>query len=82
MATAIVSTAALSAGLRLVSAALAVIAAAAFALVAALDIRRARHPITILHRARQPGRAFPAMGFVADTCVLGTRIVTAGGRDG
>jgi tellurite resistance protein TehA-like permease len=79
MATAIVSTAALGAGLHLISSVLAVVAAAAFALVAALDIPRALHPITMLHRARQPGRAFPALGFVADTCVLGTRIVTHSG---
>jgi tellurite resistance protein TehA-like permease len=58
---------------------LAVVAAAAFAVVAGLDIFGARHPVTMLHRARQPGRAFPALGFVADTCVLGTRIVTSGG---
>jgi tellurite resistance protein TehA-like permease len=79
MATAIVSTAALSAGLHLISDVLVLIAAGAFVVVAVLDLRRARHPITMLHRARQPGRAFPAMGFVADTCVLGARIVTAGG---
>jgi tellurite resistance protein TehA-like permease len=79
MATAIVSIAALGAGLRVPSNVLVVLAIVAFVPLAALDVLRARHPITMLHRARQPGRAFPALGFVADTCVLGTRIVTSGG---
>jgi tellurite resistance protein TehA-like permease len=79
MATAIVSTAVLGADLRLVSKLLAVIAVIAFVAVASLDALRARHPIRLLRRARQPGRGFPALGFVADTCVLGARLVTAGG---
>lgn len=79
MATAIVSIASGGAGLRAVSDALGIIALIAFLPLAALDVVRARHPITMLHRARQPGRAFPALGFVADTCVLGARIVTPSG---
>jgi tellurite resistance protein TehA-like permease len=55
-----------------------VLALLAFGPLAALDAKRLRHPVTMLHRAAQPGRAFPALGFVADTAVLGTRVVTAG----
>jgi hypothetical protein len=36
-----------------------------------------RQPFTMLHRAAQPGRAVPALGFVADAAVLGTRVVSA-----
>jgi tellurite resistance protein TehA-like permease len=79
MATAIVSIAALQAGLHVISDVLLVLAVLAFVPLAAVDVVRARHPATILHRAGQPGRAFPALGFVADTCVLGTRVVDAAG---
>jgi tellurite resistance protein TehA-like permease len=79
MATSIVSTAALRAGLDVISDILLVLAVLAFVPLAAVDVRRAQHPLTMLHRAAQPGRAFPALGFVADTCVLGTRIVDAAG---
>jgi tellurite resistance protein TehA-like permease len=79
MATSIVSIAALQAGLHLISDVLLVLAVLAFVPLAAVDVRRAQHPLTMLHRAAQPGRAFPALGFVADTCVLGTRIVDAAG---
>ena len=79
MATAIVSIAARQAGLHGISDALLVVALLAFGPLAALDAVRVRHPVTMLHRAAQPGRAFPALGFVADTAVLGTRVVTAAG---
>ena len=79
MATSIVSIAALAAGLRTISTGLLVLAAVAFAPLAVLDVVRARHPVTLLHRAAQPGRAFPALGFVAATAVLGTRFALAGG---
>lgn len=79
MATAIVSIAALQAGLRGISDFLLVLALLAFGPLAALDAVRMRHPVTMLHRAGQPGRGFPALGFVADTAVLGTRVVTIGG---
>ena len=79
MATAIVSIAARQAGLHGISDVLLAGAALAFVPLAALDVARARHPVTMLHRAGQPGRAFPALGFVADTAVLGTRVVTTTG---
>ncbi len=79
MATAIVSIAARQAGLHWISDVLVVAALLAFVPLAALDVLRARHPVTLLHRAGQPGRAFPAFGFVADAAVLGTRVVTATG---
>ncbi|MGH2892574.1 MAG: tellurite resistance/C4-dicarboxylate transporter family protein [Solirubrobacteraceae bacterium] len=79
MATAIVSIAARQAGLQGISDVLLVAALLAFGPLAALDGVRLRHPITMLHRAGQPGRAFPALGFVADAAVLGTRVLTAAG---
>lgn len=79
MATAIVSIAARQAGLHGISDVLLVLALLAFGPLAVLDAKRLRHPVTMLHRAAQPGRAFPALGFVADTAVLGTRVVTAAG---
>lgn len=79
MATSIVSIAARQAGLHRISDVLLVLAVLAFVPLAALDVVRARHPLTMLHRAAQPGRGFPALGFVADTAVLGTRVVTAAG---
>lgn len=79
MATAIVSIAARQAGLQTISDVLLVMALLAFGPLAALDAARLRHPVTMLHRAAQPGRAFPALGFVADAAVLGTRVVTAAG---
>ncbi len=79
MATSIVSIAALAAGLRSVSDVLLVLALVAFVPLAALDVARARHPVTMLHRAAQPGRAFPAFGFVADAAVLGTRLAAGAG---
>lgn len=79
MATSIVSIAALADGLPTVSRVLLLLAVVAFVPLAALDVARARHPVTMLHRAAQPGRAFPAFGFVADTAVLGTRFAAGGG---
>lgn len=79
MATAIVSIAARQARLYVISDVLLVVALLAFGPLAALDAARLRHPVTMLHRAAQPGRAFPALGFVADTAVLGARVVTAAG---
>lgn len=78
MATAIVSIAALEAGLPTISRVLLVLALVAFLPLAVLDVARARHPVALLHRAAQPGRAFPALGFVAGTAVLGTRIAVTG----
>jgi tellurite resistance protein TehA-like permease len=79
MATSIVSIAARQAGLHGISDGLLVVALLAFGPLAALDAARLQHPVTLLHRAAQPGRAFPALGFVADAAVLGTRVVTAAG---
>jgi tellurite resistance protein TehA-like permease len=79
MATAIVSIATRQAGLAGISDALLIVAVLAFGPLAVLDAVRLRHPVTMLHRAAQPGRAFPALGFVADAAVLGTRVVTASG---
>ncbi len=71
-ATAIVSIAARQARPHGISDVLLVVALLAFGPLAVLDAKRLRHPVTMLHRAAQPGRAFPALGFVADTAVLGT----------
>jgi tellurite resistance protein TehA-like permease len=79
MATSIVSIATLQAGLHVISDVLLVLAVLAFVPLAAIDVLRARHPAATLHRAAQPGRAFPALGFAADTAVLGARIVDAAG---
>jgi hypothetical protein len=76
MATAIVSIAARQ---DAISDVLLVVALLAFGPLAALDAALMRHPVRMLHRAAQPGRAFPALGFVADTAVLGTRVATATG---
>jgi len=78
MATAIVSIASHDAGLKAVSLLLLGLAVLAFVPLAALDLGRARHPLVLLHRAGFPGQGFPAFGFVADTCVLGARLVGLG----
>lgn len=75
MATAIVSIACRHAGLEPVSIVLLWLAVIAFAPLAFLDLRRARHPLALLHRVGHPEPGFPAFGFVADTCVLGARLV-------
>ncbi len=74
MATAIVSIAARDAGLEALSVVLLWLAVLAFAPLALLDVGRARHPLALVHRARDPAQDFAALGFVADTCVLGTRL--------
>ncbi len=74
MATAIVSIACRLAGLETVSVALLCLALVAFAPLAVIDVRRARHPLVMLHLAREPGRDFAVFGFVADACVVGTRL--------
>ncbi|MGH2851151.1 MAG: tellurite resistance/C4-dicarboxylate transporter family protein [Solirubrobacteraceae bacterium] len=78
MATAIVSIASHDAGLTVPSIVLMWLAVLAFAVLATLDVARARHPVTLLHRAERPDQGFAALGFVADTCVLGSRITTDG----
>lgn len=79
MATAIVSIACQAAGREWISVVLLWLAVLAFVPLATIDVARARHPLSMLHRAGEPGRGFPALGFVADTCVLGARLVTGGG---
>jgi tellurite resistance protein TehA-like permease len=79
MATAIVSIACHIAGLEAISIALLWLAVLEFVPLAAIDLARARHPLTMLHRAGDPGQGFPALGFVADTCVLGARLVVGNG---
>lgn len=78
MATAILSIACHDAGLDGVSIALLWIAVLAFATVLASDLALVRHPGPLFADAGRLGRGFHGLGFVADTCVLGTRIVTAG----
>ncbi|MBV9166045.1 MAG: tellurite resistance/C4-dicarboxylate transporter family protein [Solirubrobacterales bacterium] len=80
MATAIVSIAAQKFGLHVVSIALLWLAVAAFLPLVALDLRRVRAPLGFLRRASAPGTGLPAMGFVADTAVLGTRVALLGGE--
>lgn len=75
MATAVVSIAARNAGLEALSIVLLWTAVAAFVSLAALDVWLVRHPLVMLRRAGQPGQGFHALGFVADGCVLGVRIV-------
>lgn len=79
MATAILSTACRDAGLEVISIVLLVLSLLAFVPLAVLDLRRARHPLVLLHRAGFPGQGFAALGFVADTCVLGARLVSPSG---
>jgi len=74
MATAIVSIACRQAGLGGPSIVLMWLAIIAFAPLALLDAGRARHPLAMLGRAGEPGVGFHAMGFVADTAVLGSRL--------
>ena len=78
MATAIVSIAARSVGLEALSLVLLWVAVAAFVSLAALDLWLARHPLTLIRRAAQPGQGFHALGFVADQTVLGVRIAESG----
>jgi tellurite resistance protein TehA-like permease len=78
MATAIVSIACQTAGREWISVVLLWLAVLAFVPLAAIDVARARHPRSMLHEAGDPGRGFPALGFVADTCVLGARLITGG----
>jgi tellurite resistance protein TehA-like permease len=74
MATAIVSTATRQAGLEPISVVLLWLALLAFLPLAVLDVGQARHPLALLHRAGERGVGFTALGFVADTCVLGARL--------
>ncbi len=78
MATAVVSIAAGNAGVEALSIGLLWTAVAAFVSLAVLDLWLVRHPLAMLRRAGQPGQGFHALGFVADGCVLGVRIVGAG----
>lgn len=78
MATAVVSIAARNAGVEALSIGLLWTAVAAFVSLAVLDLWLVRHPLAMLRRAGQPGQGFHALGFVADGCVLGVRIVGAG----
>jgi tellurite resistance protein TehA-like permease len=75
MATTVVSIAARNAGVEALSILLLWVAVAAFVFLAALDLWLARHPLTLIRRAAQPGQGFHALGFVADQSVLGVRIV-------
>jgi tellurite resistance protein TehA-like permease len=79
MATGIVSIAAQKVGLHVISLVLLSLAILAFLPLAALDVVRARHPLLLLRGARAPGIGLPAMGFVAATAVLGTRLALLGG---
>jgi hypothetical protein len=79
MATAIVSIACRDAGLEIASVALLWLALIAFLPLALIDVGRARHPLALLHRAGDPSHGFTAFGFVADTCVLGTRLADGQG---
>lgn len=78
MATAVISIAAFNARLEVLSVVLLGVAVAAFVSLAALDLWLARHPLTLMRRAAQPGQGFHALGFVADQTVLGVRIAGSG----
>jgi len=78
MATGVVSIAARNAGLEALSIGLLWIAVAALVSIAVLDLWLVRLPLAMLRRAGQPEHGFHALGFVADGCVLGVRIVGAG----
>src|SRR6185437_4344757 len=78
MATAVVSIASHNAGVEALSIALLWAAVAAFVSLAVLDVWLVRHPLAMLRRAGRPGQGFHALGFVADGCVLGVRIVQSG----
>ncbi len=75
MATAVVSIASHNAGVETLSVVLLWVAIVAFMSLAVLDLWLVRHPLAMLRRAGQPGQGFHALGFVADGCVLGVRIV-------
>ncbi len=79
MATGIVSEASERFGLHVLSLVLLALTIAAFVVVAALVLPRARQPMRLLRRARAPGTGLPATGFVAAAAVLGTRLVLVGG---
>ncbi len=82
MATSIVSIAAQRFGLDAISIVLLCIAGVAFVPLAALDARHVLHPrhaMRSLERAKLPWVGFPTLGFVADTTVLGARILLLGG---
>jgi tellurite resistance protein TehA-like permease len=78
MATTVVSIASRNAGFHVLSMVLLWTAVGAFVSLAALDLWLARHPLALLRRAGQPGQGFHALGFVADGCVLGVRILGPG----
>jgi len=78
MATSVVSIASRNSGFEALSTALLWVAVGAFVSLAALDVWLVRHPLAIIRRAAHPGQGFHALGFVADGCVLGTRIVGSG----
>jgi tellurite resistance protein TehA-like permease len=75
MATAVVSIASRNAGFEALSIVLLWVAVAAFVSLAVLDVWLVRHPLAMLRQAGQPGQGFHALGFVADACVLGVRIL-------
>ncbi len=79
MATGIVSIAAQNFGLHVVSLVLLALAILAFVPLATLDFMRARRPLALLRSARAPRIGLPAMGFVAATTVVGTRVALLGG---
>ncbi len=79
MATGIVSIAAQKFGLPVISLVLLSLAILAFVPLVVLDVARARRPLLLLERARAPRVGLPAMGFVAATTVVGTRLVIVGG---
>lgn len=75
MATTVVSIASRNSGFEPLSIVLLWVAIAAFVSLAMLDLWLARHPLALLRRAGRPGQGFHALGFVADGCVLGVRLV-------
>lgn len=79
MATGIVSIAAHNFGLQVVSLVLLALGILAFLPLIALDVMLARRPLALLRSARAPRVGLPAMGFIAATTVVGTRVVLLGG---
>ena len=79
MATGIVSIAAHKFGLHVLSLVLLGLAVLAFIPLFVIDALRVRQPLLLLQRASAPRSGLPALGFVAATAVVGSRLVLVTG---
>jgi hypothetical protein len=78
MATSIASVACHDAGIETASIVLLWIAVMAYAALVAADLIAMRNPMRLIRRAGELDHGIDALGFVAATCVLGTRIAVTG----